>query len=120
MTQIYNTILNVGNNLKNLAMTHTNKLNVSQLFIAHPNLNIINLCLKDAEDTKAKFNYEFAQRPWKSITLKNYPLNNSFIDALIKAKNSLSDLTLENAFNDCEKPTAEVNNILLAIKNFQI
>ena len=120
MTQIVNTILNVGNNLKNLAMTHTNKLNVSQLFIAHPNLNIINLCLKDAEDTKAKFNYEFAQRPWKSITLKNYPLNNSFIDALIKAKNSLSDLTLENAFNDCEKPTAEVNNILLAIKNFQI
>ena len=122
MTQIVNTFLNVGKSLKNLTMTHTNKLNINQLLISHPNLNMINLCLKekDAEDTKRKFNYEFAQRPWKSITLKNYPLNNSFIDALVKAKNSLNELTLENTFNACEKSTAELSNLLLAIKNCQI
>ena len=119
MTQIVSTFLNVGNNLKNLAMIHTNKLNLTQLLKAHPYLNQINLCLdqKVEEETKRKFNYEFAQRSWKSISLKNYPLNNSFIDALIKTTNSLHDLTLENTFNVCEKSLAEVNNILLGIKN---
>ena len=119
MTQIINTFLNVGENLKNLAMIHTRKLNVTHLLNLHPNLRIINFCLdeKDKEDTKMKFNYEFSQRPWTSITLKNYPLNNSFIEALIKAKNTLHDLTLENSFNVCEKSTDEVSNILLALKN---
>ena len=119
MTQIVSTFLNVGNNLKNLAMIHTNKLNLTQLLKAHPYLNRINLCLdqKVEEETKRKYNYEFAQRSWKSISLKNYPLNNSFIEALIKTTNSLHDLTLENTFNVCEKSLAEVNNILLGIKN---
>lgn len=119
MTQIVSTFLNVGENLKNLSLIHTRRMNVTQLLNSHPNLNIISLCLdeKDNEDTKIKFNYEFSQRPWKSITLKNYPLNNSFIEAIIKAKNSLKDLTLENTINSCEKSNGEVSNILLAIKN---
>ena len=122
MTQIVNTFLNIGENLKNLAMIHTRKINVTHLLNSHPNLNEINFSLseKDSEDTKMKFNYDFSKRPWKSITLKNYPLNNSFIDALIKAKNSLRNLTLENTFNACEKSTDEVSNILLAIKSNMI
>ena len=122
MTQIVSTFLNVGENLKNLSLIHTRRMNVTQLLNSHPNLNIIKLCLdeKDNEDTKIKFNYEFSQRPWRSITLKNYPLNNSFIEAIIKAKNSLKDLTLENTINVCEKSNGEVSNILLAIKNNMI
>ena len=122
MSQIVTTFFNVGPSLKSLAMVHTKKLNVSQLLYNHPNLIKINLCLneKDSEETKGKFNYEFCQRMWKSIALKNYPLNRSFIDALIKAKNSLHDLTLENTLNVCGKSDDEVNNILLAIKNNRI
>ena len=122
MSQIVTTFLNVGSSLNALAMIHTKKLNVTQVLYNHPNLIKINLCLKenDPDETKGKFNYEFSQRCWKSIVLKNYPLNNSFIDALIKAKNSLRDLTLENAVNICGKSDDEVNNILLAIKNNRI
>ena len=122
MSQIVTTFLNVGSSLKNLKMIHTKKLNVTQLLYNHPNLIKINLCLNEIEsdETKGKFNYEFSQRCWKSIVLKNYPLNNSFIEALIKAKNSLCDLTLENAMNICGKSDDEVNNILLAIKNNKI
>ena len=122
MSQIVTTFFNVGPSLKSLTMVHTKKLNVSQLLYNHPNLIKINLCLneKDSEETKGKFNYEFCQRMWKSIALKNYPLNRSFIDALIKAKNSLHDLTLENTLNVCGKSDDEVNNILLAIKNNRI
>lgn len=120
MTQIVSTFLNVGPSLKNLSMIHSGKLNVSQLLVSHPNLIRISLCLNNDEisgvKTKEKFNYEFSQRPWKSIVLKNYPLNNSFVDSIIKAKNSLNDLTLENTVNVSEKSDAEVNNILLAIK----
>lgn len=120
MTQIVSTFLNLGPSLKNLSMIHSKKLNVSQLLMSHPNLIRINLCLNNDENsedkTKEKFNYEFSRRPWKSIVLKNYPLNNSFVDAIIAAKNSLNDLTLENTVNVCEKSDAEVNNILLAIK----
>ena len=122
MSQIVTTFLNVGSSLNDLSMIHTKKLNVTQVLYNHPNLIKINLCLKenDPDETKGKFNYEFSQRCWKSIVLKNYPLNNSFIDALIKAKNSLRDLTLENAVNICGKSDDEVNNILLAIKNNRI
>ena len=122
MSQIVSTFLNAGNNLKNLSLTHTKKLNVTHLLNSHPYLININFCLeeKDAEDAKRLFNYEFAQRSWKSITLKNYPLNNSFVDVLMKVKNSLHDLTLENTFNVSEKSSAEVNNILLAIKKYNI
>ena len=122
MTQIVNTFLNLGENLKSLSIIHTKKLNVTQLFNSHPNLVRINLCLNetDNEDTKLKFNYEFSQRSWKSIMLKNYPLNNSFVDAIVKAKNSIYDLTLENTFNVCQLSDSELNNILLALKNNMI
>lgn len=119
MSQIVSTFLTVGENLKNLVMTHTKKMNVTQILNSHPHLNEINLCLKEksGEETQKKFSYEFSQRYWKSIRLKNYPLNDSFIDALISARKSLNDLTLENTVNVCEKTLPEVNNILLAIKN---
>ena len=122
MTEIVNNCFNGGESLKSLKINHTKNLNVSLLLNSHPNLNKINLCLneKDDEETKGKFNYEFAMRSWKSISLKNYPLNNSFIDALIKAKNSIYDLTLENTLNVCGKSDSDVNNILLSIKNNMI
>ena len=122
MTEIVSNCLNVGESLKSLKINHTKNLNMTLLLNLHSNLNKINLCLneKDAEDKKGKFNYEFATRAWKSISLKNYPLNTSFIDALIKAKNSLYDLTLDNTLNACGKSDSDVNNILLAIKNNMI
>ena len=122
MSQIVTTFLNVGSSLKNLKMIHTKKLNVTQLLYNHPNLIKINLCLSEnnSDETKEKFKYEFSQRCWKSIVLKNYPLNDSFIEALSKAKNYICDLTLENAMNICQKSDYELNNILLAIKNNRI
>ena len=122
MTEIVSNCLHVGESLRCLKINHTKNLNMTLLLNSHSNLNKINLCLnaKDAEDTKGKFNYEFDIRNWKSISLKNYPLNNSFIDALIKAKNSLNDLTLDNTLNACGKSDSDVNNILLAIKNNMI
>ena len=119
MTQIVNTFLNVGNSLKKLKIIHSGKLDVNQILNVHPFLNQIDLCLNSA-DIATKFNYIFAQRSWKSIALKNYPINNSFIEALVKAKNTLNDLTLDNTINVCEKSDSEVNNILLAIKNNNI
>ena len=119
MTQIVNTFLNVGNSLKKLKIIHSGKLDVNQILNMHPFLNQIDLCLNSA-DIVTKFNYIFAQRSWKSIALKNYPINNSFIEALVKAKNTLNDLTLDNTINVCEKSDSEVNNILLAIKNNNI
>ena len=122
MTEIVSNNLHVGESLRSLKINHTKNLNMTLLLNSHSNLNKINLCLnvKDAEDAKGKFNYEFDIRNWKSISLKNYPLNNSFIDAIIKAKNSLYDLTPDNTFNACGKSDSDVNNILLAIKNNMI
>ena len=66
--------------------------------------------------TMNKFKYEFGQRSWKSITLKDYPLNNTFIEALIKSKKTLTQLTLNDTINMSGKSDYEVNNILLDIK----
>ena len=118
MTTIFNNYFNLGENLNYLYIMHSSKLDLFKLFNSHPNLNKIDFRLvKDGcENPMNKFKYEFGQRSWKSITLKDYPLNNTFIEALIKSKKTLTQLTLNDTINMSGKSDYEVNNILLDIK----
>ena len=116
-SKIFNSYFNVGENLNNLCIRHTRSLDLTNLFILHPNLNKINFTLLDNNDNIAdKYQYEFPQRTWKSIILNNYPLNSSFVNSLIKSRNSLTQLTLNNSCNISEKSDIEICNILLDIK----
>lgn len=119
MSKIFNNCFNVGDSLNYLYIFHSNYLNLNQVFKRHGNLNKINLNLiKDGDENPLnKFIYDFPRRTWKSIDLSNYPLNNSFIEALIKSKCSIKHLSLKNSFNISTKTDAELNNILLEIKN---
>ena len=119
MTTAFNNYFNLGENLNYLNIMHSCKLDLCKLLNAHPNLNKIDFSLvKDGlENPINKFKYEFGQRSWKSITLNDYPINNTFIEALIKCKGSLTQLTLKDSVNVSEKSDVEVNNILLDIKN---
>ena len=117
-TKIFNSFFNVGENLNNLCISHTRSLDLANLFDLHPNLNKINFTLLDNKDNiEDKYQYEFPQRIWKSIILSYYPLNSSFVNSLIKSKNSLSQLTLNNSCNISEKSDIEIYNILLDIKS---
>jgi hypothetical protein len=117
-TKIFNSFFNVGENLNNLCIIHTRSLDLANLFDLHPNLNKINFTLLDNKDNiEDKYQYEFPQRIWKSIILNYYPLNSSFVNSLIKSKNSLSQLTLNNSCNISEKSDMEIYNILLDIKS---
>ena len=117
-TKIFNSFFNVGENLNNLCISHTRSLDLANLFDLHPNLNKINFTLLDNKDNiEDKYQYEFPQRIWKSIILNYYPLNSSFVNSLIKSKNSLSQLTLNNSCNISEKSDMEIYNILLDIKS---
>ena len=119
MTTVFNNYFNLGENLNYLNIMHSCKLDLCKLLNTHPNLNNIDFSLvKDGfENPMNKFKYEFGQRSWKSITLNDYPINNTFIEALIKCKGSLTQLTLKDTVNVSEKSDVEVNNILLDIKN---
>jgi hypothetical protein len=119
MTTAFNNYFNLGENLNYLNIMHSCKLDLCKLLNTHPNLNKIDFSLvKDGlENPINKFKYEFGQRSWKSITLNDYPINNTFIEALIKCKGSLTQLTLKDSVNVSEKSDVEVNNILLDIKN---
>ena len=119
MTTIFNNYFNVGENLNYLYIMHSSKLDLFKLLNSHPNLNKIDFRLvKDGcENPINKFKYEFGQRSWKSITLNDYPLNNTFIEALIKSKKTLTQLTLNDTVNMSGKSDYDVNNILLDIRN---
>ena len=119
MTTAFNNYFNLGENLNYLNIMHSCKLDLCKLLNVHPNLNKIDFSLvKDGlENPINKFKYEFGQRSWKSITLNDYPINNTFIETLIKCKGSLTQLTLKDSVNVSEKSDVEVNNILLDIKN---
>ena len=119
MSKIFNNYFNIGDSLNDLYIIHSSNLDLNQLFTFHPNLNKINFTLisDGGENPINKFKYEFGLRSWKSITLKDYPLNSTFIEALIKSKCSLNHLTLKDTVNISGKSDIEINNILLEIKN---
>ncbi len=119
MCEIFNNCFNVGNSLNHLHIIHSAQLNLNLLFKRHKNLNKINLNLIKEEDQNPRneFRYNFSPRTWKCIDLCNYPLNNSFIDALIKSKCYIKHLSLKDSVNMSSKSDAELNNILLEIKN---
>ena len=119
MCEVFNNCFNAGDILSYLQIIHSSRLNLNQIFQRHGNLNKINLNLIEDGDENAinKFKYDFAQRAWKSIDLCNYPLNNSFLDALIKSKCCIKHLNLKDSVNMSSKPDAELMNILLEIKN---
>ena len=120
MTQIFNNYFNIGDSLNYLHIIHSCNFNLNQLFKMHANLNKINFYLNSGKNNNQvfkEFKYEFPQRSWKSITLSCYPLNNSFIEALIKTKLSINQLTLKDSINISGKSDLELNNILLEIKN---
>ena len=119
MSKIFNNYFNIGDSLNDLYIIHTSSLDLNQLFAFHPNLNKVNFTLiSDGDENPInKFKYEFGIRSWKSITLNDYPLNSTFIEALIKSKFSLNHLTLKDTVNISGKSDIEINNILLEIKN---
>lgn len=128
MTEAFNNNFNLGKKLNNLEIIHSGNLSLSQLFISHPNLVNINFKLICNEsgikvehyDEKiygsykmANFNYDFPKRNWKSIILNYYPINLSFINALVICKNSIKNLILNSVINVNEK--SQLNTILMEI-----
>ena len=119
MTAIFNKYFKGGETLNNLAVIHSNQLDLNQIFNLCPNLNKINFHLikNENDNLNYKFEYDFPQSKWRSIELYNYPLNNSLIDALIKNKNTINHLTFKDSINKSSRSDVELNNILLEIKN---
>ena len=131
MTTIFNNYFNVGNSLRSLEIIHAGNLNMTQLFIIHPNLDDINFNLICKEnDIKvghdddrfsyyklSDYEYEFPLRSWKNIVLNYYPINDSFINTLIRCKKSLKQLKLNKTINLSKKSNEDIYNILLEISN---
>jgi hypothetical protein len=116
MTTIFNSNFNVGQGLTELKIVHGNTLDLFTLLMLHPNLNCIDLnLLKDKNEDD--FQYKFAERSWRSITLNCYPLNNSLVNGLMNCKNSLKFLTLNNTVNISDKQDIEIYELLMEIKN---
>ena len=130
MTNIFNNNFFVGENLNELEIIHSGNLNMTQLFLSHPNLDSINFTLicKEAKINvensdkimfdnfkMVDFDYDFPQKSWKKIALNYYPINNSFISILNKYQNSIKELKLNNTINTTEKSNLEIYSILMKI-----
>ena len=130
MTNSFNNNFFVGENLNDLEIIHSGNLNMTQLFLSHPNLDSINFTLickeaninvknydqKHFDDFKmADFDYDFPKKSWKKIALNYYPINNSFINTLIRFHNSIKELKLNNTINTSEKSNFEVYSILMKV-----
>ena len=130
MTNSFNNYFSCGENLNDLEIIHSGNLNMTQLFLSHPNLNSINFTLickeaninvkycnkkKFANFKIIDFDYDFPEKSWKKIFLNYYPINNSFINTLIKYHQSINELKLNSTINTSEKSNVEVYSILKKI-----
>ena len=131
MTNYFNNYFSVGENLNDLEIIHSGNLDMTQLFLLHPNLNSINFTLickeaninvdhcdkKKFENFKmVDFDYIFPGKSWKKIFLNYYPINNSLISTLIKYHNSIKELKLNSTINTSGKSNVEVYSILKKIQ----
>ena len=131
MTKIFNNFFNVGNSLRSLEIIHTGNMDMTQLFMNHPNLNDINfkLICKESdikvghEDDSfayyklSDYEYDFPLRSWKNIVLNYYPINDNLINTLIECKKSIKQLKLNKTINLSKKSNEDIYNILLEISN---
>ena len=131
MTNYFNNYFSVGENLNDLEIIHSGNLDMTQLFLSHPNLNSINFTLickeaninvdhcdkKKFENFKmVDFDYIFPGKSWKKIFLNYYPINNSLINTLIKYHNSIKELKLNSTINTSGKSNVELYSILKKIQ----
>ena len=130
MTNSFNNYFSVGESLNELEIIHSGNLNMTQLFLSHPNLVSINFTLicKEANINvehfekiifdnfkMADFDYNFPKKNWKKIALNYYPLSKSFLNTLINYKCSIKELKLNNTINTTEKSNVELYSILIKI-----
>ena len=131
MTNYFNNYFSVGENLNDLEIIHSGNLDMTQLFLSHPNLNNIKFTLicieaninvdhcdkKKFENFKmVDFDYIFPEKSWNKIFLNYYPINNSLINTLIKYHNSIKELKLKHTINTSGKSNVEVYSILKKIQ----
>lgn len=131
MTNTFNNFFNVGDSLRSLEIIHSGNLDMTRLFISHPNLDDINFTLickendikVENDDKRFKNNnlrdyeYDFPQRSWKKIVLNYYPVNDTLINALTRFKKSIRQLKLNKTINVSKKSNKEIYNYLLEILN---
>lgn len=130
MTNSFNNNFYIGETLNDLEIIHSGNLNMTQLFLSHPNLNSIDFtlickeaninvenCEKKIFDNfkMADFDYDFPIKSWKKISLNYYPINNSFINILNKYNTSIKELKLNNTINITDKSNVEIYSILMKI-----
>lgn len=142
LTIIFNDKFKVGESLKSLSITHSSLLNTENLFNKHPFLDKINFLLyidernflnlnnkknktekKDKtkekniwnKDEICKFKYKIPKRSWKSIQLKNYPINDNLMERIVESRNCLEHLKLKNIVNMTKNSNVKINAIISQI-----